>query len=104
MHFARIIREQIRTGDAAARIGGEEFAVWLPGTGLELGARIAERIRLKLGTTPGTGGAGLAAQRLVRSGRLPRDQPQPRQPAGPGGRRAVRGQEQRPEPGGTAGR
>jgi len=52
MHFARIIREQIRTGDAAARIGGEEFAVWLPGTGLDLGARIAERIRLKLGTTP----------------------------------------------------
>jgi diguanylate cyclase (GGDEF)-like protein len=52
MHFARIIREQIRNGDAAARIGGEEFAVWLPGTGLDLGARIAERIRLKLGTTP----------------------------------------------------
>jgi diguanylate cyclase (GGDEF)-like protein len=52
MHFARIIREQIRSGDAAARIGGEEFAVWLPGTGLDLGARIAERIRLKLGTTP----------------------------------------------------
>jgi diguanylate cyclase (GGDEF)-like protein len=52
MHFARIIREQIRSGDSAARIGGEEFAVWLPGTGLDLGARIAERIRLKLGTTP----------------------------------------------------
>jgi diguanylate cyclase (GGDEF)-like protein len=52
MHFARIIREQIRSGDVGARIGGEEFAVWLPGTGLELGARIAERIRLKLGTTP----------------------------------------------------
>jgi diguanylate cyclase (GGDEF)-like protein len=52
MHFARIIREQIRSADAAARIGGEEFAIWLPGTGLDLGARIAERIRLKLGTTP----------------------------------------------------
>jgi diguanylate cyclase (GGDEF)-like protein len=52
MHFARIIREQIRTGDVGARIGGEEFAIWLPGTGLELGARIAERVRLKLGTTP----------------------------------------------------
>ena len=49
VHFARIIREQIRTGDVAGRIGGEEFAVWLPDTGLELGTRIAERIRLKLG-------------------------------------------------------
>jgi diguanylate cyclase (GGDEF)-like protein len=52
VHFARIIREQIRTGDVAGRIGGEEFAVWLPDTSLELGARIAERIRLKLGNTP----------------------------------------------------
>jgi diguanylate cyclase (GGDEF)-like protein len=51
VHFARILREQIRTGDVAGRIGGEEFAVWLPETGLDLGARIAERIRLKLGTT-----------------------------------------------------
>jgi diguanylate cyclase (GGDEF)-like protein len=50
-HFARIIQQQIRTGDVAGRIGGEEFAVWLPKTGLELGARIAERIRIKLGTT-----------------------------------------------------
>jgi diguanylate cyclase (GGDEF)-like protein len=51
VHFARVIREQIRSGDVPARIGGEEFAVWLPETGLELGGRIAERIRLKLGTT-----------------------------------------------------
>jgi diguanylate cyclase (GGDEF)-like protein len=52
VHFARIIREQIRTGDVAGRIGGEEFAIWLPDTGLDLGARIAERIRNKLGVTP----------------------------------------------------
>ncbi|MBA3497374.1 MAG: GGDEF domain-containing protein [Gemmatimonadales bacterium] len=52
MHFARIIQGQIRTGDIAARIGGEEFAVWLPKAELEVGARIAERIRIKLGTTP----------------------------------------------------
>jgi diguanylate cyclase (GGDEF)-like protein len=51
VHFARIIREQIRTRDVAGRIGGEEFAVWLPETPLDLGARIAERIRVKLGTT-----------------------------------------------------
>jgi diguanylate cyclase (GGDEF)-like protein len=51
VHFARILREQIRGGDVAARVGGEEFAVWLPDTGLELGMKIAERIRIKLGTT-----------------------------------------------------
>jgi diguanylate cyclase (GGDEF)-like protein len=54
VHFARIIQQQIRTGDVAGRIGGEEFAVWLPKTDLELGARIAERIRVKLGTTAWT--------------------------------------------------
>jgi diguanylate cyclase (GGDEF)-like protein len=52
VHFARIIREQIRASDVAGRIGGEEFAVWLPETGLDLGITIAERIRVKLGTTP----------------------------------------------------
>ena len=52
VHFARLIREQIRTGDVGARIGGEEFAVWLPGATLEAGLRIAERLRVKLNTTP----------------------------------------------------
>ena len=52
IHFARILTEQIRGGDVAARAGGEEFAVWLPDTALDTGMRIAERIRIKLGTTP----------------------------------------------------
>jgi diguanylate cyclase (GGDEF)-like protein len=52
MHFARIIRDQIRTGDVAARVGGEEFAIWLPGARLETGYRIAERIRIRLNTMP----------------------------------------------------
>jgi len=52
IHLARVIREQIRAGDTAARIGGEEFAIWLPRASLDLGMRIAERIRIKLGTTP----------------------------------------------------
>jgi diguanylate cyclase (GGDEF)-like protein len=51
IHFARILKEQVRGGDIAARIGGEEFAIWLPGATLDFGKRIAERIRIKLGTT-----------------------------------------------------
>jgi diguanylate cyclase (GGDEF)-like protein len=51
IHFARIIQGQVRAGDVAARIGGEEFAIWLPKADLEVGSRIAERIRVKLGTT-----------------------------------------------------
>ncbi|MEO7984915.1 MAG: GGDEF domain-containing protein [Gemmatimonadales bacterium] len=50
-HFARIIQGQIRGVDSAARIGGEEFAVWLPGTDLEAALSIAERIRISLSTT-----------------------------------------------------
>lgn len=50
-HFARIIRGQIRGVDSAARIGGEEFALWLPGTELDAAVRIAERIRISLSTT-----------------------------------------------------
>ncbi len=53
IHFARILREQVRGGDVPARIGGEEFAIWLPGATLDLGKRIAERVRIKLGTTAG---------------------------------------------------
>jgi diguanylate cyclase (GGDEF)-like protein len=52
IHFARIIRDQIRTGDMPARVGGEEFAIWLPASRLETGYRIAERIRIRLNTTP----------------------------------------------------
>ncbi len=52
VHFSRILHEQIRGGDTAARIGGEEFAVWLPTANLAYGLKIADRIRIKLGTTP----------------------------------------------------
>lgn len=46
--FASIIRKHIRATDTAARIGGEEFALWLPGATVALGAEIAERIRNSL--------------------------------------------------------
>jgi len=49
LHLARILQEQVRGVDAAARVGGEEFLLWLPGTSLEEGVRVAERIRTRLG-------------------------------------------------------
>jgi diguanylate cyclase (GGDEF)-like protein len=44
-HFASVLSKQIRDRDLVARIGGEEFAVWLPGTPLGEGMEVAERIR-----------------------------------------------------------
>ncbi|MEZ4412481.1 MAG: GGDEF domain-containing protein [Gemmatimonadales bacterium] len=50
IHLARILQEQVRGADSAARVGGEEFLLWLPGTSLEEGVRVAERIRVRLGS------------------------------------------------------
>jgi len=50
IHLARILQEQVRGVDSAARVGGEEFLLWLPGTTLEEGVRVAERIRVRVGT------------------------------------------------------
>ena len=43
--FAARMRESVREIDLAGRWGGEEFALLLPGTDLEGGRRLAERIR-----------------------------------------------------------
>ena len=51
LHLARLLQEQVRGADSAARVGGEEFLLWLPGTSLEEGVRVAERIRVRLGTS-----------------------------------------------------
>jgi diguanylate cyclase (GGDEF)-like protein len=46
--FARALQETVRDIDLAGRWGGEEFVVGLPGTDLEGGAHLAERIRTAL--------------------------------------------------------
>jgi diguanylate cyclase (GGDEF)-like protein len=51
VHFSRTVHDIIRGGDTAARIGGEEFAIWLPGASLAVGNQVAERIRIRLATT-----------------------------------------------------
>lgn len=43
--LAAIMRAHVREEDVAARIGGEEFAVMFPETGVEAAERFAERLR-----------------------------------------------------------
>jgi two-component system, cell cycle response regulator len=46
--FALLLQESLRDVDLAARWGGEEFLLVLPGTDLAGGVQVAERIRLAL--------------------------------------------------------
>ena len=43
--FAEICRNMLRPGDLIGRLGGEEFAAILPGSGIEAGYAVAERLR-----------------------------------------------------------
>jgi diguanylate cyclase (GGDEF)-like protein len=51
-HLARVLREGLRDGDLAVRIGGEEFVVLLPGGDLRLGMEVAERLRAQVESRP----------------------------------------------------
>lgn len=50
--IASIIKRSLRSSDAMGRIGGEEFAVFLPQTQGSDGARFAERLRAKIAQAP----------------------------------------------------
>ena len=51
-HVARICREHLRDSDVFGRLGGEEFAILLPGSSLAQGAGIGERMRRSLAHAP----------------------------------------------------
>lgn len=51
-HVARVFKRTLREGDVAARIGGEEFALWLPGAPLKPAQDVAERVRAAVESHP----------------------------------------------------
>jgi diguanylate cyclase (GGDEF)-like protein len=51
-HLARVLREGLRDGDLASRVGGDEFFVLLPGGDLRLGLEVAERLRAQVEARP----------------------------------------------------
>ncbi len=50
--FAELVRSHVRDVDVPGRLGGEEFAILLPGTGSADAASVAERMRHSLSIIP----------------------------------------------------
>ncbi|MEM1260879.1 MAG: GGDEF domain-containing protein [Pseudomonadota bacterium] len=50
-HFAELLLTERRGSDFAARLGGEEFALVLPGTDLSRAIRVAERLRERIASS-----------------------------------------------------
>ena len=62
MELAGVILGGVRDTDVVARYGGDEFVVVLPETDLEMGLRVAERVREHISAHAFTGGRGLRLQ------------------------------------------
>lgn len=60
--FARIIRKVIRPSDFAARFGGEEFLVILPGINREQAHTVIERLRKAVAEMPSQGFKGIVPE------------------------------------------
>lgn len=66
--LAQVIRHCLRRGDSAYRLGGEEFVVLLPETGIADALHVAERVRNSFSATPLTPVADEVAHTTVSIG------------------------------------
>jgi diguanylate cyclase (GGDEF)-like protein/PAS domain S-box-containing protein len=51
-HFVHIVRQTVRRSDVIGRMGGEEFAILLPGDGINGARELAERLRRAFESNP----------------------------------------------------
>ncbi|MDR0633394.1 MAG: diguanylate cyclase, partial [Azoarcus sp.] len=51
-HFVQIVRQTMRRSDVIGRLGGEEFAILLPGDGIDGARELAERLRRTFEANP----------------------------------------------------
>jgi len=66
--FAHLLSTSVREGDVAARYGGEQFAIFLPGLTTTAAAEVAERIRERTESTIIPLGPGLTGHLTVSIG------------------------------------
>lgn len=57
-HFVQLASDHLRNEDVIGRVGGEEFVIFLPNTGLEAAAGVAERLRALIESQPVAGPHG----------------------------------------------